>query len=193
MENVIQFFFFFGGTLSVLIFRHVCEIAKSDSFIMFIRPHGTVLLPPDGFSWNFICEYFPKLCQVSVWLKIWQDWQTLKLWVNGDIKYCLYKRVCLIVVRVCDFIVTSILLANENRIIVFPQCDIRTLPILLGFCAADRPVLHSALSFVKPILLKCRTDLHYFFERAMGPMNEWSLQWSTVFAGKRSRWSCSCI
>ena len=36
-------------------------------------PHGTIRLPMDGFSWNFILQYFSKICREhSSFIKIWQ-------------------------------------------------------------------------------------------------------------------------
>jgi len=32
-------------------------------FVMSVRPAGTTRLPLDGFSWNFIFEYFSKICR----------------------------------------------------------------------------------------------------------------------------------
>jgi hypothetical protein len=38
------------------------------------RPHGTIQLLLDGFSWNFIFEYFSKMCwENSSFIKIWQE------------------------------------------------------------------------------------------------------------------------
>ena len=51
----------------IAIFRHFTKLWKvTVSFIMFVCPsillslcsHGTTWLPPDGFSWSSICEYF---------------------------------------------------------------------------------------------------------------------------------------
>jgi hypothetical protein len=39
-----------------------------------IRPHRTPRLPLDGFSWNFLFEYFSKICwQNSSVIKMWQE------------------------------------------------------------------------------------------------------------------------
>jgi hypothetical protein len=56
--------------------RHVCP---------FVRPHGTTRLPPDGFSWNFIFEYFSKIClENSRFVQPWQE------------KRILYKKICVL-------------------------------------------------------------------------------------------------
>jgi hypothetical protein len=34
-----------------------------NSYCMFFCPPGTTLLPLEGFSWNFIFEYFSKICR----------------------------------------------------------------------------------------------------------------------------------
>ena len=42
------------------------------------RPHRTTLLPLDKFSWNFVFEYFWKICWRNLsFFKIWQEWQVL--------------------------------------------------------------------------------------------------------------------
>jgi hypothetical protein len=35
----------------------------TSSFVMSVCPHGTTRLPVNGFSWNFIFEYFSKICR----------------------------------------------------------------------------------------------------------------------------------
>jgi hypothetical protein len=60
------------------IFRRVRKIAKSDyqarHIRLSVRPHRTIRLPLDGFSWNFIFQYIFKICQESSsFTKIWQE------------------------------------------------------------------------------------------------------------------------
>ena len=47
-------------------FKGVRKISKSDCQFCHVRPcvcsYGTTRLPLDGFSWNSIFEYFPKIC-----------------------------------------------------------------------------------------------------------------------------------
>jgi len=39
-----------------------------------VRQHGTIRLPLDGFSFNFIFEYFSKVCREnSRFIKTWQE------------------------------------------------------------------------------------------------------------------------
>ena len=46
----------------------------SSSSCLSARPHGTTGLPLDGFSWNFIFEYFSKFCwENSSFIKIWPE------------------------------------------------------------------------------------------------------------------------
>jgi len=49
--------------ISIIHFRCVRNIAKSDSFVMSVHPHGTAQLPLDGFSLDLILEDFSKICQ----------------------------------------------------------------------------------------------------------------------------------
>ena len=45
--------------------RHVCTS---------VCLHGTARLTLDGFSWNYICKYWTKICQEnSSFIKIWQE------------------------------------------------------------------------------------------------------------------------
>jgi hypothetical protein len=55
----------------LLFLRHVRRIAKATvSLVVSVRPHGTTGLPLDGFSWNFIFEYFSKICwEISSFIK----------------------------------------------------------------------------------------------------------------------------
>jgi hypothetical protein len=48
-----------------LVYRHVhnCEKQLVASSCLFVCPHGTTQLLLDKFSWNFIFEYFSKICQ----------------------------------------------------------------------------------------------------------------------------------
>jgi hypothetical protein len=62
------------GVLGTGIFRCVRKIAKSDSFVMSVRPHGTALFPLDGFAWSLIFENFSKTCwEYSFFINIWQE------------------------------------------------------------------------------------------------------------------------
>jgi len=50
------------------------ELRKATiSFVMSprpsVHPHGTTRLPLDGFSWNFVFDYFSKVCLIQVSLK----------------------------------------------------------------------------------------------------------------------------
>ena len=48
-----------------------------------VYPHGTTLLPQDGFSWNFIFEDFSKIClETSSFIKIWQELRVLCMKTN---------------------------------------------------------------------------------------------------------------
>jgi len=68
-------------TLSIaavwFVFRRVLRIANMRllaSSYLSVRPHGTTLLPLDGFWWNLISEYFPKFCwENSSFIKIWPE------------------------------------------------------------------------------------------------------------------------
>jgi hypothetical protein len=40
-----------------------CSFVVSHSVCVSVLPHGTTRLPRDGFSWNLILEYIPKICQ----------------------------------------------------------------------------------------------------------------------------------
>jgi hypothetical protein len=66
-----------GPQVNFTVFKRVRKIAKSDySFVMsafmFVRPHETTRLPLVGFSWNFILEYFSKICwENSSFIKIY--------------------------------------------------------------------------------------------------------------------------
>jgi hypothetical protein len=54
-------------TPSGAIFRRVRKIAKTDNYL---RPHGTIRLPFDRFSWNLIFEDFSKIAEkIQVLLK----------------------------------------------------------------------------------------------------------------------------
>jgi len=61
MLNQWQFFY-----LAHLQNREKLPIASS---CLSSRPDGTTRLPLDGFSWNFVFQYFPKIC----FMKIWQE------------------------------------------------------------------------------------------------------------------------
>ena len=54
-------------TFLAVCFRRICKIAKSGYQLRYICtsvcPNGTTRLPMDGFSWNFILEYFSKICR----------------------------------------------------------------------------------------------------------------------------------
>ena len=66
----------FGNT-----FRRVRKTAKSDyvSSHLSVRPHGTTLLPMDGFSWSAIFELLFRIsvAKVPSFIKIWQEWRVL--------------------------------------------------------------------------------------------------------------------
>jgi hypothetical protein len=50
-----------------------------------VRPHGTTRFPMGGLSWNFIFEYFFKICWgTSSLLKIYQKWRVC--FMNIDIR-----------------------------------------------------------------------------------------------------------
>jgi hypothetical protein len=68
------------------LFRCVHKTAKSDYSLRLVRPsvppfvlpsvfpHGTTLLPLDGFSWDLIFKYFSKICwENSSFIKIWHE------------------------------------------------------------------------------------------------------------------------
>jgi hypothetical protein len=52
----------------------------------FVRPHGTILLPLNGFSIDFISEHFSKICRgkKSIFIKIWQEWGVL--YINRNVR-----------------------------------------------------------------------------------------------------------
>jgi len=53
------------GPINIRYFRHICPST---------RLHRTPVLPLDGFSWNFIYEYFSTIClENSNFVKIWQE------------------------------------------------------------------------------------------------------------------------
>ena len=55
-------------------FKRVRKTAKSISFVMSVRRHGTTRLPLDGFSWNVTFERFSKICREnSSFMKIRQE------------------------------------------------------------------------------------------------------------------------
>ena len=65
-------------TFEAKVLRRINKIAKN-YYQLFnacpsVRPHGTTLLPQDGFSCNFIFEDFSKICRGSSrFIKIWQE------------------------------------------------------------------------------------------------------------------------
>jgi len=75
-----------------ILFRRVFEIAKSDCFFVMsvrpsVRPLGTTRLPPDGFSWSLIFEYFSKICREnSSFVKTWRG--------AGGMDVCLLSMLC---------------------------------------------------------------------------------------------------
>jgi hypothetical protein len=78
-----------------------CAIVKlrkaTLSFVIYVypsvRPHTTTRLTLDGFSWNFIYEYFLKICRENlISIKIWQEngyftWRPMyfydNIWLNS--------------------------------------------------------------------------------------------------------------
>jgi hypothetical protein len=56
-------------TINVVMSVRLClSVRPSD------RPQGTTRFPVDGFSWNFIFEYFSKICrEKSSFIQIWQE------------------------------------------------------------------------------------------------------------------------
>jgi hypothetical protein len=68
------------------VFRSVRKISKSDCYLrhvypsvrLSVGPHGTTLLPPDGFSRNFILQCFSNICgENSSFMKIRQEKRVL--------------------------------------------------------------------------------------------------------------------
>jgi hypothetical protein len=73
-------------SVDILVFRRCRKIAKN-CCLLHVRPsfcsHGTTWLPLDGFSWNFIFEYFSKIYQEnSGFVKIGQEYRVLYLKSN---------------------------------------------------------------------------------------------------------------
>jgi len=61
--------------------HHVCPSA---------RPHWTTRLPLEGFLWNFIFDYFSKICRkISGFIKILQEWQLIYIKTKTHFKSCL--------------------------------------------------------------------------------------------------------
>ena len=59
-----------------------CIHKIAESFVISVHlsvwPHGTTLLPQDGFSWHLIFECFSKISpENSSFIKIWQEQQVL--------------------------------------------------------------------------------------------------------------------
>ena len=62
------------------VFRCFRKIAKGDYHVC---PHGTTRLPLDGFSWNFVFEYFSKnRWESSSFIKIGQEYRVLYMKTN---------------------------------------------------------------------------------------------------------------
>ena len=63
------------------IIRRVRKIVQSDCYLHVspsVCPHGTTRLLLDGFSWNFIAEYFSKICREnSSSMKFWPELRVL--------------------------------------------------------------------------------------------------------------------
>jgi len=59
------------------------------SSCLYVRAHGRTRLQLDGFSLNFVFEYFSKIClQNSSFIKIWQEYRVL--YVEIDIHFWSY-------------------------------------------------------------------------------------------------------
>jgi len=53
------------------------------------RPHETIRLPLEGFSWNLTFQHFSKICREnSSFIKIWQEYPALYLKTNTH--FCSY-------------------------------------------------------------------------------------------------------
>ena len=53
-----------------------------------VRPHGTTLIPWEGFSWNLIFEYFFKTCREnSSFIKIWLYMTPILIFNNISLSY----------------------------------------------------------------------------------------------------------
>jgi len=62
-------------------------------FVRPVRTHGTIRLQQDGFSWNFIFEYFSKNCpKISCFIEIRQEWwiRYMKINIKCMITYRLF-------------------------------------------------------------------------------------------------------
>ena len=73
-------------------FRHLHKIVKPTiSFIISVCLHVTTWLPLDGFSWNFIFEYFFFLiCWENLsFIKVWQEKRVLYMKMNIHFWSCL--------------------------------------------------------------------------------------------------------
>ena len=70
-------FYFFPSVLTFSCFEarsQNCEKWLLASWSLSVCPHGTARLPIKGFSWNFVFEYFPKICRGnSDFIKIWRE------------------------------------------------------------------------------------------------------------------------
>ena len=72
------------------------------SFVMPVlsvrQSHGTTLLPPDGFLWNFVFEDFSKFCRGnSSLIKTGQEWRVL--YVRTNILFFIISRSFLLRMR----------------------------------------------------------------------------------------------
>ena len=71
----------------------VFKIVAVVNFVMSVRPsislNGTTRLPQDGFSWNLIFDYFPKIYRENLgFIKIWQEYRVL--YMKTDIHFLSY-------------------------------------------------------------------------------------------------------
>ena len=64
----------------------------------YVRPHWTARLPLDGFSWNFIFEYFSKICRgISSFIKMLLEWRVL--YMRAKIHFFIISRSFLLRMR----------------------------------------------------------------------------------------------
>jgi hypothetical protein len=63
------------GAVTFSLLGEAAKLWKAAStFVTSVSPHGTIQLPPDGFSWNLVLEVFSKISwENSIFVKISQE------------------------------------------------------------------------------------------------------------------------
>jgi hypothetical protein len=69
--------------------RKICENPLLPSSCLSVHP--SVFMELDGFLWNFVFEYFPKICRENwSFITIWQEYRVLRMKTN--IHFLSYHR-----------------------------------------------------------------------------------------------------